>query len=198
MMSPESLQRVEAVVVGASAGGVEALSTLLAALPAALLVPLFIVLHLPQRRPSLLVELFQAKCAVPVQEAQDKDPVEPGAVYVAPPDYHLLLEQGPQLALSVDSPVNFSRPSIDVLFESAADVYGAGLLGIVLTGGSSDGAIGLETIHRSGGITAVQDPATALAPTMPAAAMKQSPVDWVLPLDRIADLLRTLRTRNGL
>ena len=115
------LQHVEALVIGASAGGVEALLTLLPALPATFPAAVFVVLHLPRERPSLLVDIFRPKCALPVAEAQDKEPVRPGHIYFAPPDYHLLVEKGGEMSLSDDELVNFSRPSIDVLFESAAD-----------------------------------------------------------------------------
>jgi two-component system, chemotaxis family, protein-glutamate methylesterase/glutaminase len=185
-------RQVDAVVVGASAGGVEALSVLLAALPPALRAAVFVVLHLPKDRPSLLVDIFQPRCARPVREAQDKEAVEAGTVYVAPPDYHLLIEEGPRLALSVDDPVHFSRPSIDVLFESAADVFGERLLGIILTGASRDGADGLDAVRRTGGWTVVQTPATAHAMAMPAAAIGRGPVDAVLDVEEIAALLREI------
>lgn len=183
---------VDGVVIGTSAGGVEALSHLLPALPAGLHAPVFVVIHLPRERPSLLVDIFRPRCAVDVREAQDKEPVAAGTVYFAPPDYHLLVDQGPQLALSSDDLVNFSRPSIDVLFESAADVYGERLLGIILTGASHDGASGLEAVYRAGGWTVVQEPNDAQAPLMVEAALKRIPVDFVLPLDQIAQLLSTL------
>jgi two-component system chemotaxis response regulator CheB len=190
---PPSLDRsIGAVVIGTSAGGVEALSVLLPALPATLRVPVLVVLHLPRERPSLLVEIFTPRCARPVREAEDKEPVEPGTVYFAAPDYHLLLEEGPRLALSIDEPVHFSRPSIDVLFESAADVYGRRLLGIILTGGSEDGARGLEAVHRAGGVTVVQEPESAQVPLMTESALKRSPVDLVLPLEQIAALLHSI------
>lgn len=185
-------RQTDAIVVGASAGGVEALSVLLAALPSALRAAVFIVLHLPKDRPSLLVDIFQPRCARPVREARDKETVEAGTVYIAPPDYHLLIEDGPCLALSVDEPVHFSRPSIDVLFESAADVYGERLLGIILTGASRDGADGLAAVRSSGGSTVVQTPATAHAMAMPAAALDRGPVDAVLDVEEIALLLRAL------
>jgi two-component system chemotaxis response regulator CheB len=201
--------RFDAVVIGASAGGVEALSVLLPALPATLAPAVLIVMHLPRERASLLPEIFATKCARPVREADDKEPVEPGAVYFAPPDYHLLVEgptagrpvvgrgrkDGPiraQLALSADEAVNFSRPSIDVLFESAADVYGSRLLGIILTGANHDGAAGLAAVGQAAGVTVVQHPDTAQNALMPMAAIKRGPVDYVLTLDQIADLLRTL------
>jgi two-component system chemotaxis response regulator CheB len=187
---------VDGVVIGASAGGVEALSVLLPALPAALRASLFIVLHLPPERPSMLVEIFAPRCALPVREAQDKEPVEPGTIYFAPPDYHVLLDKGPRLALSADEPVNFSRPSIDVLFESAADLYRERLLGVILTGANEDGASGLEAIHRAGGVTVVQEPESAQAPFMVEAALRRSTPDFVLSLDQIAGLLGRLE-RGG-
>jgi two-component system, chemotaxis family, protein-glutamate methylesterase/glutaminase len=183
---------IDAIVIGTSAGGVEALSTVLPALPAGVATPVFVVLHLPREKPSLLVSIFTPKCALPVREAEDKEPVEPGTVYFAPPDYHLLIDEGPTLALSADEAVHFSRPSIDVLFESAADIYGARLLGIILTGASEDGAAGLDAIRRAGGCTVVQQPETAHVATMTEAALKRGPADFVLPLERIAELLRTI------
>ena len=189
--------RIDAIAIGTSAGGVEALSILLPALPAGLRASVFIVLHLPRDRPSLLVSVLQPKCALPVREAQDKEPVERGTVYVAPPDYHLLVDTGPQLALSTDEPVHFSRPSIDVLFESAAELYTDRLLAIILTGASQDGAQGMQAVHRAGGMTVVQQPRTAHAPLMVQSALKQTPVNLVLSLEQIADLLRTLADDHG-
>jgi two-component system, chemotaxis family, protein-glutamate methylesterase/glutaminase len=186
-----------AIVIGASAGGVEALGVLLPALPARLAAPVLIVLHLPRERPSRLAEIFALRCALPVREAQDKEPVLPGTVYFAPPDYHLLLEAGPQLALSADEPVHFSRPSIDVLFESAADLYRERLLGLVLTGASRDGTAGLNAVYRAGGITVVQQPESAKARLMPASALQQSPVDFVLTLERLAGLLASLPVQGA-
>lgn len=190
MISARERIRVDAIVIGTSAGGVDALSTLLPALPRDFAGAVFIVLHLPRERPSLLVDIFAPKCALAVREAEDKEPVAPGTVYFAPPDYHLLVDEGPQLALSADEPVHFSRPSIDVLFESAADVYGARLLGIILTGASHDGADGLAIISQRGGETIVQDPATAESPLMTQAALARGPVHHILDLGGIADLLR--------
>lgn len=184
--------RIDAIVIGASAGGVEALSILLPALPADLRVSLFIVIHLPRERPSLLAEIFTRKCAVKVREAEDKMRVEPGTVYFAPPDYHLLLDEGPQLALSIDELVHFSRPSIDVLFESAADIYAERLMGIILTGANDDGTAGLAAIHRAGGVTIVQEPESAQVPVMALSALKRTPADFVLPLAEIAALLQAL------
>jgi two-component system, chemotaxis family, protein-glutamate methylesterase/glutaminase len=192
-MAPETLRtRIDGVVIGASAGGVEALAVLLPALPAAFRPALFIVLHLPRERPSLLVEIFARRCARPVREADDKEPVEPGTVYFAPPNYHMLVEKDRRIALSGDEPVHFSRPSIDVLFESAADVYGERLLGIILTGGNEDGAAGLHAIHQAGGVTAVQQPGNAKVPLMVVSALQRGPVDFVLSLPEIAQLLGAL------
>ena len=191
-MTTPTLGQIEAVAIGTSAGGVDALSVLLPALPVGLQASVFVVIHLPRQRPSHLVEIFQPKCALPVREAQDKERVERGTVYFAPPDYHLLLERGPAIALSVDELVNFSRPSVDVLFESAADVYGSSLLGVVLTGASQDGAAGLQAIRRAGGTTIVQEPATARVPVMVESALKRGPADFVLSLEAIAVRLGTL------
>jgi two-component system chemotaxis response regulator CheB len=192
MTSVSLRDRIEAVVIGASAGGVEALSILLPALPADSKAAVFVVLHLPRDRPSLLTDIFRRKTAVDVREALDKEPVVPGTVYFAPNNYHLLLDPGPQLALSVDDLVHHSRPSIDVLFESAADIYRSRLLGIILTGANEDGAEGLAAVHEAGGLTVVQDPATAQSPQMIDAAIKRRLPDFVLPLPAIAALLVTL------
>ncbi len=184
--------RIDAIVIGASAGGVEALCGLLPALPHDLQAAVLVVLHLPRERPSLLVDIFQPKCARPVREAQDKEPVEPGTVFLAAPDYHLLVDVGPRLSMSADEPVHYSRPSIDVLFQSAADVYGPRLLAILLTGANQDGAEGAAAAHRAGAITVVQQPESAQASLMPASALRLITPTHVLSLDEIAALLSTL------
>ncbi len=194
MTVPPLRGSIDAVAIGASAGGVEALSVLLPALPADTLAAIFVVLHLPRDRPSLLAEIFTRKCVLNVQEAEDKEPVRPGTVYFAPNDYHLLVDHGPQLALSVDEPVHHSRPSIDVLFESAAEIYGKRLLGIILTGANEDGAQGLATVHESGGMTVVQEPSSAHSPMMVMSALRRRTPDYVLALDEIAAMLGTLGT----
>lgn len=183
------------VTIGTSTGGVEALSAILPALPADLPAAVLVVIHLPRERPSRLTDIFAPKCRLPVREAQDKDPLQPGTICFAPPDYHLLVDCDDglaQLALSADDAVNFSRPSIDVLFESAAVLYGPRVLGILLTGASHDGAAGLRAIHAAGGYTVVQDPKTAQAPVMVQSALDLLPVDRVLSLAGIARLLPTL------
>jgi two-component system, chemotaxis family, protein-glutamate methylesterase/glutaminase len=184
--------RVDAIVMGASAGGVEALMSLLPVLSASFDLPIFIVLHLPRGRPSILADIFARKCRLPVCEAQDKELVRPGTVYFAPPDYHLLIDEGPQLSLSADELVHHSRPSIDVLFDSAVDVYGPRLLGIVLTGANEDGAEGLAAIHDAGGITIIQQPESAQVKQMVISALNRNPTTQVLDLPGIAALLGTL------
>jgi two-component system chemotaxis response regulator CheB len=193
VITPETLRaRIDCIVIGCSAGGVEALAELLPALPVTFRPTVFIVLHLPRERPSLLVEIFEKRCARPVREADDKEPVEPGTIYFAPPDYHMLVEKDRRIALSADEPVHFSRPSIDVLFESAADVYGERLLGIILTGGNEDGAAGLQAVHQAGGVTVVQQPDSAKVPLMVVSALQRGPADFVLSLPEIAHLLGAL------
>lgn len=190
MIASEALcGRIDAVVIGASAGGVEALGMILPALPARFRPSLLIVLHLPRERPSLLVEIYEKRCALPIREAEDKEPIEAGTVYFAPPDYHLLVERNRQIALSTEEPVHYSRPSVDVLFESAADVYAERLLGVILTGANEDGAAGLHAIHRAGGVTVAQRPDSAKVPLMIVSALQRNPADYVLSLPEIAELL---------
>jgi two-component system, chemotaxis family, protein-glutamate methylesterase/glutaminase len=202
-------RNIDAAVIGASAGGVEALSLLLPRLPAACSASLFVVIHIPRERPSLLPELFAERCAVCVKEAEDKEPVRAGTVYFAPPDYHLLIDRelwtgespgdpvaapdrqagrGLTVALSGDDPVHFSRPSIDVLFESAADAYGERLLGLILTGANEDGAAGLAAVRRARGRTVVQDPCSAAMPTLPEAALRGGSPDLLLSLEQLQEL----------
>lgn len=181
-----------AIVIGASAGGVLALQQLLDALPATLSVPVMIVLHLPRDRPSRIAELLGGSCAVPVREAEDKQPLLPGEVLFAPPDYHLLVEDARTVALSVDEPVLFSRPAIDPLFESAADCFGTGLLGILLTGASSDGTDGVAAVRRAGGTVWIQCPSEASSPLMPASALAKAGADATLTLSQICERLGQL------
>ncbi|MDC8012721.1 chemotaxis protein CheB [Tahibacter soli] len=195
MSAQPSRPGVSAVAVGASAGGVEALIRLLSALPADWPAALLVVLHLPRDRPSLLVDLFAPRCALRVVEAIDKEPIVPGTAYIAPPDYHFLVEAGeagepPHAALSVDDFVQYSRPSIDVLFESAADVFGPRLAGVILTGANDDGAAGLRAVRRAGGVGLVQDPDEAHASAMPIAS-RDAGADFVLPLAGIVHWLQS-------
>ncbi len=185
----------EAVVIGASAGALEVLSNLLPGLPADYRLPILIVVHLPPDKTGLLAELLGARCAIRVREAEDKESIEPGVAYFAPSDYHLLVEQDKRLSLSDDEPVLFSRPSIDVLFESAADAYGGGLVGVVLTGANSDGAKGLKAVVEAGGVAVVQSPGSAYAVAMPEAAIATCPSARVLPVNEIAAYLREVGAR---
>jgi two-component system, chemotaxis family, protein-glutamate methylesterase/glutaminase len=183
---------IAAIVMGGSAGALDALSQILPALPAAFPIPIALVLHVLPTKPSYLAAVLGARSALTVKEAEDKEPLAPATLYVAPPNYHLLVEQRGCFSLSVDDPVLFSRPSIDVLFESAADAFGPALLGVLLTGGSEDGARGLAEIKRKGGLTIVQAPSTASVPTMPAAALRLAVIDHVLPLAEIGPFLARL------
>jgi two-component system chemotaxis response regulator CheB len=192
-------RRIELVVIGGSAGGIDALLTLLPALPAGFRPPAVCILHLPPDRESRLAELFNDRVALPVREAADKEPIAPGTIYFAGPGYHLSIEpaqdgDGPCFSLSCEPPVQFARPSIDVLMESAADAYGPALAGILLTGANHDGAAGMERIKQCGGLTVVQDPGQAQASTMPEQAIRRCAPDLVLPLARIAALLPLLET----
>jgi len=186
---------IDAVVIGGSAGALAALKVILARLPRDLAVPLLVVVHLPADRASNLAAFFAhavGEATHTIEEAEDKAPIAPGAVYVAPPGYHLLVEADRHLALSVDAPVYFSRPSIDVLFESAARAYGPRLLGVILSGASPDGADGLAAVGNAGGLTIVQDPGSAVAPMMPAAAIEAWPRAQVMAPPDIAARLAAL------
>ena len=182
----------DAVVIGASAGAIEALSRILPNIPADYPAAIMVVVHVPPDSNSMLVELFQRKSEVRVKEAEDKETIEVGTVYFAPPDYHVLVEPNRRLSLSGEEPINYSRPSIDVLFESAAECYRERLLGIVLTGANSDGARGLRAIVDAGGAAVVQDPDSALVSAMPLAALQACPTARTLDLEEISDHLRRI------
>jgi two-component system, chemotaxis family, protein-glutamate methylesterase/glutaminase len=182
----------EAIVAGASAGAIDALSSILPALRADYPIPLILVIHVPADRESVLAQVLGAKCRLRVKEVEDKEPIVPGSVYVAPPDYHVLVESDRRLSLSSEERVHFSRPSIDVLFESAADVYGRRLLGVLLTGANSDGANGLRTILNAGGSAIVQTPESAYASAMPEAALALCPGVSALSPPEIGNYLEKL------
>jgi two-component system, chemotaxis family, protein-glutamate methylesterase/glutaminase len=185
------MARPEAIVIGCSAGGLDALKPLLHAMEPPLSQAVVVCSHSGDPG-SLLVELLARHSALPVREAQERWPVEAGAVHVAPAGYHLLIERDRRFAFSVDAPVHYSRPSIDVLFESAADAYGARLVGVMLTGANADGARGLARIRQAGGLAVVQDPGEAAAAAMPRAALERAGADHCLPLAQIALLLNHL------
>jgi two-component system chemotaxis response regulator CheB len=181
----------EIIVVGTSWGGLSALRELIAGLPAAFALPLVVVQHRHRQSDHLLTSLLQDRTSLCVCEVEDKAPITPGNIYVAPADYHLLVEGG-YFSLSTDDPVRFSRPSIDVTFQSAADTYGNRVVGVVLTGANADGANGLKRISDRGGLAFVQLPATAESPTMPAAALESVPTARVLTIGEISAALGAL------
>ena len=187
-------RRIEAIVIGASAGGVDALVELLPALPTGGKLAAVCILHVPADRESRLAELFDARLDLPVREATDKESLMPGTLYFAGAGYHLSIETDRVFSLSCEPPVHYARPAIDVLMESAADAYGAGLAGILLTGANIDGADGMQRIRQRGGLTVVQDPAGAQSPTMPEGAIRLCEPHLVLPLAGIRALLPLLET----
>ena len=185
-------RKIEAVVIGASAGGVGALLRLLPGLPADYGRAVVALLHLPEKRQSQLAEVFRQRMALRVREAADKEPLSSGTLYFGGSGYHLSVESDRSFSLSCEAPLHFARPAIDFLMESAADAYGPALLGILLTGANQDGAAGLAAIGRAGGLTVVQDPDEAEVATMPKEAIRLRTPDLVLPLDAIHTMLLML------
>ena len=179
------------VVIGASLGGFNALRMVLSGLTPAFAAPIAIVQHRSKDSDGLLLAGLRECSALPLVEVADKTPLAPGRVYLAPADYHTMLEDD-HFALTIDPPVIHARPSIDVLFESAADVPGATLIGVLLTGASHDGAAGMRAIKAAGGVTIVEDPASAECAVMPQAALNATTIDYVLPVNAIAPTLLTL------
>ncbi|MBY8945986.1 chemotaxis protein CheB [Pseudomonas sp. SH10-3B] len=188
------IRGIEAIVVGASAGGVEALLNIFAALPDTFGLPIVAVLHLPDERRSQLAEVFARRLAIPVREGQDKEVIQAGTLYFAGPGYHLSVEHDRSLSLSQEDRIHHSRPAIDYLFASAADAYGKGLMAILLTGANQDGAHGMAHVKQSGGTTVVQDPSEARIAVMPRAALALHTPDHILTLSRIAALLASLES----
>lgn len=189
MSTAVGLPAVDAIVIGASAGGVEALLNILSPLREGFALPIIVVLHLPDERRSHLAEVFARRVSLPVLEASDKTLVEPGTLYFAAPGYHLSVEQDRSFSLSLEARVHHSRPAIDYLFESAADAYGPALAAVLLTGANRDGASGLAQVKRRGGLTVVQDPEEAQVATMPKAALDLHQPDHILTIDGIGRLL---------
>lgn len=194
-LPPDFRHEADVVAIGTSAGGIDALFTLLEGLPADYPLARVTVLHLPEGHDSQLAKVFGRRLALPVREAQAHAPVEPGILYFAPPGYHLLVDPDRIFALSCDPPVFYSRPSIDVLLESCADAYGERAVAMVLTGANQDGANGLRCIKQAGGLTLAQDPAEAAYPTMPQAAIDAADPDFVLPLTGLRTALMKLGSR---
>jgi len=189
MSDTTGLPSIDAVVIGASAGGVEALLGILGPLRKGFALPIIVVLHLPNERRSQLAEVFARRVALPVLEAADKMAIEPGTLYFATPGYHLSVELDRSFSLSLEDRVHYSRPAIDFLFESAADAYGPRLAAVLLTGANRDGAHGLAQVKRQGGLTIVQDPDEAQVATMPQAALDIHKPDHILPIRGIGRLL---------
>ena len=186
--APPSRLPFEIIVIGCSLGGMHALETIFTALPRGFCVPIAVVQHRHRASNETLPSHFRRFSRLPVVDAEDKQRIRPGTVYLAPANYHLLVQRG-EFSLSVDEKVRWSRPSVDVLFQSAADAYGARVVAVVLTGANDDGAQGVKRVKARGGLVVVQDPETAEAPAMPRAAIAAAPVDQILPLDRIASYL---------
>ena len=191
------MKHYEAVVVGVSAGGLNALSTILPALPAGNSLPVVVVQHRAADSDSFLASHLNSLSSVAVKEAEHGEPIRAGTAYLAPAGYHLRVGADRTLRLFVDPPVHYARPSVDVLFFSAAQVYGDRLTGVVLTGANADGAMGLKQIKEQGGLTVVQNPATARADAMPRAAMEAVDVDRVLELEEIGTFLGQLRVEHA-
>ncbi|VVO09399.1 Chemotaxis response regulator protein-glutamate methylesterase [Pseudomonas fluorescens] len=189
MNSAADLPTVEAIVIGASAGGVEALLSILSPLREGFVLPIIVVLHLPDERRSHLAEVFARRVAMRVVEAHDKTLIETGTLYFATPGYHLSVEQDRTFSLSLEDRVHYSRPAIDFLFSSAADAYGPALAAVLLTGANRDGASGMAKVQHLGGLTIVQDPNEAQVATMPLAALDVHQPDHILPIRGIGRLL---------
>jgi len=184
--------RIACVVIGVSAGGLEALSVLLSGLPANFPATVAVVQHRVPLGDDRLIPMLGKDCLLEIREPNDKEEALPGRIYLAPANYHLLFEKDRSFALSIDARVLFARPAIDLLFESAARAYGPELVGVVLTGANNDGAEGLKAIRQRGGLAIVQDPATAAYAAMPRAALETAGADWVLLLEDIAPQLARL------
>lgn len=190
-------RKYRAVVIGTSSGGMNALKVVLPALPAGFDMPVIVVQHIGALSDNYWITLLDGICELVVKEVDEKEKVEKGHVYVAPPNYHIMIEKDETFSLSIDERVNYARPSIDVLFETAAIAYRDALIGIVLTGANDDGAKGMGIIKQHGGMTIAQDPATAEAGYMPASAIDAVQIDHVLPLQDIAALLKEMNKLRG-
>lgn len=182
----------DAIVIGTSAGGLDALGIILPLLDPALPVPILIVQHISATSDSFIVTYFDRMCRLTVKEAEEKEVIRPGFVYVAPPDYHVLVEEDRTISLSNEEKVNYSRPSIDVLFETAAWVYRHRLIGIILTGANWDGAAGCEIIRKHGGLVIIQDPKTAAVARMPESVIERIKPDYILTLPEIGELINRI------
>ncbi len=181
-----------AVVIGVSAGGLNALSTIFSHLVIDFMMSVIVVQHTHPDSDDFLARHLNEMCPLRVKQADEKESIQPGSIYIAPANYHLFIETDKTFSLSVDELVNYARPSIDVLFESAADAYGSKLVGMILTGGNVDGSYGIKIIEEVGGLTIIQDPGTAEVDAMPRAAMAAATIDHILPLEKISAALNLL------
>jgi two-component system, chemotaxis family, protein-glutamate methylesterase/glutaminase len=184
--------KYEAIVIGVSSGGMNAMKVMFSLLPKNFSTPIIIVQHMGARSDSQLIQLLNGMSNLSIKEADEKEKIEKGTVYIAPPNYHLMIERDKTFSLTVDERVNYARPSIDVLFESAADAYNDKLIGIILTGSNSDGTAGLKKIKEYGGLTIAQDPKTSESAYMPASAIAVVEMDFILSLEEIIKLLRKM------
>lgn len=178
-----------AVVIGVSAGGFKALHTLLPRFPKDFSCPVIIVQHRRATEDDFLIESLNSKCSLFVKEAEDKEMLKPGRIYIAPGNYHLLVERNQSLSLSVDEPVSYARPSIDVLFKTSATAFASHLMGVILSGANSDGSNGIMAIKEKGGLTIAQDPETAEVSVMPCSAIATNCIDFILPLEDIPSFI---------
>jgi two-component system, chemotaxis family, protein-glutamate methylesterase/glutaminase len=190
---PRIVPQFDVIAIGASAGGIEALHTVAASLPGDFPVPVLIVQHMDPRHKSLLAGLLGRRCRLRVKQAANEEEIVGGTIYIAQPDMHLIVRSG-RLVLTDTKQVHFSRPSIDLLFQSVADVYGDRAIGVILSGSGVDGADGIRAIKAKGGTTLVQDPATAAHTGMPQAARATNCVDFTLPIEEIGPALTSLVT----
>jgi len=181
--------KYEAIVIGVSSGGMTALRLIFSALPSDFSIPIIIVQHVSAHSDNVWIKLLNKKSNLTIKEADEKEKIETGNVYIAPANYHLMIENDKTFSLTIDERVNFARPSIDVLFESAADAYKNKLIGIVLTGSNIDGAKGIKRIKELGGMAIIQDPETAESSLMPASAIAAVQPDYILSLEKIVQLL---------
>ncbi|MFV8342983.1 chemotaxis protein CheB [Flavobacterium sp. XS2P39] len=179
----------DAIVIGVSSGGLNALKIIFAALPVHFNIPIIIVQHLGAHSDSNWIKILNEKSHLDIKEADEKEKIEKGKIYFAPPNYHLLIEKDKTFSLTIDQRVSFARPSIDVLFETAAEAYTNKLIGVVLTGSNYDGTEGIKRIKQCGGLAIIQDPKTAESAYMPASAIKAIVPDYVLSLEDIAEVL---------
>ena len=184
--------KYEAIVIGVSAGGIMTLNTILRHLPSDFALSIIIVQHQHPHSDAFIAEFLDNRCSLTVKQADEKEIIMPGKIYIAPPNYHLMIEEDRTFSLTIDKRVHYARPSIDILFETAADVFNEKLVGIILTGANDDGSRGLKKIKESGGLTIVQDPDTAEIDTMPKAAIASTKIDYILPLEKIGPFICTL------